>query len=171
MQIPMREPGRIPVGAGLAGVGPGAARRVKEARIKLVTRARQVRMAWRLILIGVLICSAAIIWLHQTSQIVSLGYENENITAKEALLDRQAEAINTEIGKLTNLRQIDEAARKKLGMTEATKFIYVEIPASSSSAVNGDSINPRLYQVTDWWRIVSQMLPSPWRDQLPSRPK
>ncbi len=169
MDVPMREPKSLPVGAGL--VGPGTARRVKSARLKLWQKASQVKLAWRLTLGAILFCSAAIIWLGQTSTIVSLGYDIENMDKQEALLNRQAEAMNTELASYTNLKQIEKEAREKLGMTDATKFLYLPVPDAPESARDGSNTNPRLYQVTDWWRIVSQMLPAPWRDAIPARPK
>jgi cell division protein FtsB len=169
MQIPMREPGSLPLGSGL--VGPETAKKVRAARQKIIFRAQKIRLAWRLVLVGVLICSAAILWLSQTSTIVELGYKMEQIDKNEVKLNRTAELLNTEIGKLTNLRQIDKVARETLKMTEATKKIYLDIPVSSESARDGDNPNPRLYQVNDWWRIVSQMLPDKWKDSLPARPR
>ncbi len=169
MQIPVREPGVV-LNRG-AAKGASAAQRVNLAGRRLLKRAGQIRLAWRLIIFGMIACAMAIIWLSQTSTMVSLGYQMDEIDQQEALLNRQAEAINTEIGQLTNLHRIDQEARDKLGMIEATKFVYVNIPASQESAVDGDNANPHLYQVSDWWRIVSQMLPYPWRDGLPVRPK
>jgi cell division protein FtsB len=169
MQIPMEEPGSKVIVSG--SLGSEMAKRVKQARNVILARARNMRLAWRLVLLGVLISAAALLWLSQTSAIVTLGYEIEKIEKTEQELNRQAEYLNTEIGKLTNLRQIEKAAREKLGMTEATRYVYLEIPSSGPSAVDGTNTNPRLYQVSDWWRIISQMLPSPWRDGLPARPR
>jgi cell division protein FtsB len=169
MQIPMREPGSLPLGSGL--VGPETAKKVRAASQKIIIRAQKIRLAWRLVLVGVLICSAAILWLSQTSTIVELGYKMEQIDKNEVVLNRNAELLNTEIGKLTGIHQIEKIARDKLGMVDASKKIFLEIPASSESAREGANTNPRLYQVSDWWRIVSQMLPNPWRDNLPTRPR
>lgn len=169
MDLPKREPETSSRGSRL--VRPETTLLLKNARIRLLGRARKMRLAWRLILIALLCCLAAIIWLNQTSTIVSVGYDLDKIEKQEALLNQQAEAMNTEIGHYTSLRQIDQEARDKLGMVEATKFVYLDIPSAPDSATNGTNTNPYLYQISDWWRILSQMLPSPWKDALPVRPR
>ncbi|NWJ44478.1 MAG: hypothetical protein HXX08_01230 [Chloroflexi bacterium] len=167
MQIPMDDPGARPSNTGF--IGTVAAFKMKAVREQLIRRARNMQLAVRIALFGLMISAAALIWLNQTSTIVQLGYDIERIDEREAVLNQQAEAINADIGKLVNLRRIEQEAREKLHMTEATKFVYMDIPAAPPSAVDGSNKNPRLYQVSDWWRILSQMLPSRWRDNLPAR--
>jgi cell division protein FtsL len=140
--------------------------KVKNARAALSARVGKMRLAWRIILVVALISLAAIIWLSQTSTIVSIGYSMEKLDKEATVLDRQAEELNSQIAALEHPRRIEKEAREKLGMKEATKFVYVNVSATAEDN-SPTSSNPKLLAVSDWWRELVKILPKPWYGTAP----
>src|SRR5438105_6731655 len=124
MDVPMQKP--RPTGiTGTAGIAK-AQQRVREATINF----GRVRLAWRFILVAMLICLASIVWLSQTSTIVSLGYDIEKLDKQEVLLNRQSEQLQSQVAEYENLARVEEEAKSKLGMIPAKNVVYVKVPAN-----------------------------------------
>jgi hypothetical protein len=119
-------------------------------------------------LVGLLISCGGLLWLNQTSTIVSLGYEMQNIDKSVIQLNRQAEILQSQVASFENLKRVEEEAKSKLGMVQATKFIYVKVPQTEASSEQGQA-NPKLYPVNDWWRELTEMLPRPWQNSAPTQ--
>lgn len=155
---------------------PGAARtrrsRIGEAssqlRSGLAARVKRVRLASRVVLVGLLISCAGILWLNQTSTIVALGYEMQTIDKTTLQLNRQAEIMQSQVAAFENLKRIEEEARGKLGMVPATKSVYLKVQPTEGSGERGRN-NPKLYPVNDWWRELTEMLPRPWQNSAPAQ--
>lgn len=133
-------------------------------------RASRIRLAWRFILIAILVSLAAIIWLSQTSTLVSLGYETENLDKQEVLLDRQATQLQAQISQYEDLNRIEDEAKTKLGMVPAQKKVYVKVPANQLEESPQTSSNSKLAPVNDWWRELLEMLPRPFKGSAPPEP-
>jgi cell division protein FtsL len=133
-------------------------------------RASRIRLAWRFILVAILISLAAIIWLSQTSTLVSLGYETENLDKQEVLLDRQATQLQAQIAQYEDLNRIEDEAKTKLNMVPAQKKVYVKVPANQIEESAATSSNSKLAPVNDWWRELLEMLPRPFKGSAPPEP-
>jgi cell division protein FtsL len=167
MDVPMEEPNTATLGT------RARLRRRQQAlgnrlRNGLAERVRQLRLASRVILVGLLLSFAGIIWLNQTSTIVSIGYDMQNIDKKIITLNRQAEILQSQVAEFENLKRVEEEAKNKLGMVTATKFVYVKVPQTEAPSDNG-AANPKLYPVNDWWRELTEMLPRPWQGSAPAQ--
>ena len=135
---------------------------------RLTERVQRVRLASRVILVGLLISCAGLLWLSQTSTLVSLGYEMQTIDKNVVLLNRQAEMLQSQVAAFENLKRVEEEAKSKLGMVQATKFIYVKVPQVEAPPEQGLA-NPKLYPVNAWWRELTEMLPQPWQNSVPTQ--
>ena len=160
MDLPMPKPGRVERER-LAPTSYKVSERVRSARAGITDRAGRMRMAWRVILIGVVGCVAAIMWLNQTSNLVSLGYGIEDMNKQEVQLNRQAEELQSQIAGYENLQRIQDVAKNQLGMVPSSKTVYVKVPANEAQPapvqIQTNALNP----VTDWWRELTEMLPQP----------
>lgn len=168
MEVPMQEPKA-------ATLGTRARARLSQQRgvggrlrNELAQRVKQVRLASRVILVGLLLTFAGIIWLNQTSTIVSLGYDMQNIDKKIITLNRQAEIMQSQVATFENPKRVEDEAKGKLGMVPATKFVYVKVPETQAQA-EPSSDNPKLYPVNNWWRELTEMLPRPWQASAPTQ--
>lgn len=137
------------------------------SRINLLQRARQIRLAWRFILIAMLVCLASIVWLSQTSTIVSYGYNIEKMDKQMTALNQQAEQLQSQVAFYENLARVEEEAKTKLGMIPAKTVIYLKIPSSPLAPATTDKKNSKLAPVNDWWRELTEMLPRPFRGSSP----
>lgn len=164
MEVPMRGSRRV------SGAGQSTKEGVDAARKRLVAKAGQVRLAWRFILVTVLICLASIVWLSQTSKIVSLGYDIERMEKQKAVLNRQAEQLQSQVAQYENLKRVEEEARTKLGMIPAKNVVYLKIPANLLPINHETNPNNALAPVNDWWRELTEMLPRPFRGSSPAEP-
>jgi len=144
--------------------------RLQAARNRLTMKASRIRLAWRFILIAILISLGAIIWLSQTSTLVSLGYETENLDKQEVLLDRQATQLQAQIAQYEDLNRVENEAKTKLGMVPAKNKVYVKIPANQVEDTPETSSNSLLAPVNDWWRELVEMLPRPFKGSAPPEP-
>ncbi len=177
MDRPMREPRQRGRGHG-TGTGntvnhnvSKAQDRFKAARATLTMRAGRVRLASRFILMAILACLASIVWLSQTSTIVSLGYQINDVDKQMTQLNRQAEQLKSQIAQFENLKRIEEEARGKLGMVPVKNVVYIKVPVINADkarvaadytepdAHSAASPNPLLVPVNDWWRELAEMLP------------
>ncbi len=138
----------------------------RRMRDKLGGRVRRVHLVSRVVLLGLMVSFAGILWLNQISNMVSLGYEMETMDKKIILLNRQAEELQSQIASFENLHRIEDEAKGRLGMVPATKFIYLKVPASNETPENGRP-NTKLYPVSAWWRELTEMLPKPWQGSAP----
>ena len=168
MDLPMREPGTLSIG------GATFNEKTQAARQQIKAQLRRIRLAWRLVLVALLLTLAGIIWLGQTSAVVSLGYQIDNIHKQEVVLDRQAQVIEAQIATYESPAKIEQEAKTRLGMIypDAKHIKYLHIPASSGQAGSDQAAdtNPQLAQVSDWWRQLTGALPYPWQDSAPDRP-
>ena len=156
MDFPMPRPRRNELnGAGVTRT----AGRVKTAGKSLSARTGRLRLAWRFILVTVLVCLAALIWLNQTSTLVSLGYNIEKMNKQEIQLGRQAEELQSQVARYENLQQIENEARTKLGMIPSKQVVYVKVPAGQTTTDQTKTSSGELSPVTDWWRDLSGLLP------------
>ncbi len=156
----MREPG-----TSLRGYG-GAANRL---RTEFRQRMQRLRLASRVILVGLLISFAGILWLSQTSSIVALGYDMQKIDKRVIELNREAEVLQSQVAAFENPKRVEDEAKGKLGMVPATKYIYVKVPPSEVQTDENGRDNPKLYPVNNWWRELTEMLPRPWQNSAPSQ--
>ena len=171
MDLPMREPGTLSIG------GATFNEKTQAARQQIKAQLRRIRLAWRLVLVALLLTLAGIIWLGQTSAVVSLGYQIDNIHKQEVVLDRQAQVIEAQIATYESPAKIEQEAKTRLGMIypDAKHIKYLNISASASNNVQAVSdqaadTNPQLAQVSDWWRQLTGALPYPWQGSAPNRP-
>jgi cell division protein FtsL len=168
MEIPMQEP----TGVRLKGRRPRVSNSVSTAgsrlRNKLAVGPFKGQLATRVILFGLLISCAGLLWLNQTSTIVALGYDTQNIDKKITQLNRQAEILQSQIAAFENPQRVEEEAKSKLGMVPATKFVYEKVQPTASQTEAGTN-NPKLYPVNDWWRELTEMLPKPWQNSAPTQ--
>lgn len=137
------------------------------SRINLWQRARQIRLAWRFILVAMLVGLASIVWLSQTSTIVSYGYNIEKMDKQMTALNQQAEQLQSQVAFYENLARVEEEAKTKLGMIPAKTVIYLKIPSSPIAPATTGSKNSKLAPVNDWWRELTEMLPRPFRGSSP----
>ena len=119
----------------------------------------QVRFFSRFILVTVLICLGSIVWLSQTSTLVSLGYDIARMEKQKAELDSDAQRLQSQIADYESLSRIEDEAKSKLGMVPASKTVYIEVPANSPDATPAAPANPNLAPTTDWWKDLVEMLP------------
>ncbi len=163
MELPMRERRR---GSGKKSAldTSESSSRVQAAANRLTVRVGGIRLAWRFILVAVLVALASIIWLSQTSTLVSMGYEIENMQKQKVVLNRQAELLQSQIAQYENPRRIEDEARSKLGMVPAKNSVYVKVPPAQAQAAQETQTNPDLTgPVTVWWRELVEMLPRSFR--------
>lgn len=130
-----------------AGLAPG-----------IINRLGRIQMAWRFILVSLLVFLASIIWLSQTSTLVSLGYEINRIDKKVQTLDREAEQLQAEIAQYETLSRIEDEAKTKLGMQKAKNIVYVKVPAAVSQAQTNSAPTSSVAG-NFWWRELLEMLP------------
>ncbi len=144
--------------------------RLRAAKANLTMRASRMRMAWRFMLVAVLVSLASIVWLSQTSTIVSYGYNIERLEKQKIELDRQASQLQVQIAQYENPKRVDEEARSKLGMVPAKNSVYVKVPAGQTEVAPETNSNSLLAPVNDWWRELTEMLPRPFRGSAPAEP-
>jgi cell division protein FtsL len=143
--------------------------RLRAARTRLTMQASRIRLAWRFMLIAILVCLGSIIWLSQTSAIVSLGYETENLEKQKVVLDRQATQLQAQVAQYEDLQRVQEEATK-MGMVTPKSKVYVTVTGSVSQPAPETSSNSQLAPVNDWWRELTEMLPRPFRGSVPANP-
>lgn len=167
MDFPMLNPRRARAGQAAppkAGLGVvKASERVKAARAGITRRAGQMRMAWRFVLVAILVSLASIVWLSQTSTIVSYGYEIEKLEKQKVTLNRQSEQLQSQVAQYENLKRVEEEARAKLGMIPSKNSVYVKVPTSHDQSTGPVVGKSNLAPVNDWWRELTEMLPRPFR--------
>ena len=171
MDLPMREPGALTIG------GATLNEKAQAARTRLKVQLGRVRLAWRIVLIALLITLAGIIWLSQTSTVVSYGYQIDKIHKQEETLNRQAQILEAQIAAYENPSRVEQEAKDKLGLVypDAKHIIFVKVqPANQTGSSNTASLsvdnNPQLAQVSDWWRQLTEALPKPWQGSAPQEP-
>jgi cell division protein FtsB len=118
----------------------------------------RLQMPWRFTLVTLLVSLAAIIWLSQTSTLVSLGYRIGDMEREMIVLNRDAEQLRSQIAQYENPVRVEEIARTKLGMVQATKVVYVKVPAGPVRDAR-NSTDARLYPINAWWRELRESLP------------
>ncbi len=163
MDVPMQEPRGIRAGR----IGRASSMAGTRLREKLMGRVQKVRLASRVILVGLLVSFAGLLWLNQMSTIVSLGYDMQTIDKKVVELNRKAELLQSQVATYENLKRIEDEAKGRLGMIPANKYVYVKIPVIADQNERGRD-NPKLYPVNDWWRDLTEMLPRPWQNSVPT---
>ena len=126
---------------------------------KKTPKTGQVRFFSRFLLVTVLICLGSIVWLSQTSTLVSLGYDIAKMEKEKAQLNTDAQRLQSQIADYESLSRIEDEAKSKLGMVPASKTVYINIPASQPEATPPSSTNPNLAPTTDWWKDLVEMLP------------
>lgn len=119
----------------------------------------QVRFFSRFLLVTLLVCLGSIVWLSQTSTLVSLGYDIARMEKEKAQLDTDAQRLQSQIADYESLSRIEDEAKSKLGMVPASKTIYIDIPASQPASTPPSATNPNLAPTTDWWKDLIEMLP------------
>lgn len=119
----------------------------------------QVRFFSRFLLVTLLVCLGSIVWLSQTSTLVSLGYDIARMEKEKAQLDTDAQRLQSQIADYESLSRIEDEAKSKLGMVPASKTIYIDIPASQPASTTPSATNPNLAPTTDWWKDLVEMLP------------
>jgi len=170
MDLPMRELGALTIG------GATLNEKAQAARQQLRTRLSKIRLAWRVVLVAVLITLAGIIWLSQTSAVVSYGYQIDKIDKQEAKLNREAQVLEAQIAAYESPAKIEQEAKDKLGLVypDAKHVIFVKVqPATVAEPTSADAAgnkNPQLAQVSAWWRKLAVILPQPWQDSAPDAP-
>ena len=157
MEMSVKEPRRAKSTALVDGVIKTSLR-VRNARAKKTPKAGQARFFSRFILVTLLICLGSIVWLSQTSTLVSLGYDVTRMEKQKADLDTAAQRLQSQIAEYESLSRIEDEAKSKLGMVPAKNSIYVNIPASQPESTPA-STNPNLAPTTDWWQDLAGMLP------------
>lgn len=168
MDFPMREPNPLSIGSATLNEKTQAAKQQLRAQLQ------KVRLAWRIVLVATLVTLAGIVWLSQTSTVVELGYQIDNIQKQEATLNQQAQQLQAQIATYENPTKIEQLAKSKLGMVypDAQHVVYVKVPSSynqpdDTSQIQQDS-NPDLSQVNKWWRQLTNSLPQPWQGSAPA---
>lgn len=124
----------------------------------LINRLARIQLAWRFILVALLFFLASIIWLSQTSTLVSLSYEINRLDKKAQTLNREAEQLQAEIAQYETLARIEDEAKTKLGMVQAKNIVYVKVPAAIGQAQAKIELD-KLTSSNYWWRELSEMLP------------
>lgn len=168
MDLPMREPGTLTIG------GATLNERTQAAKKQLRAQLRRVRLAWRIVLVATLLTLAGIVWLSQTSTVVSLGYQIDSIQKQEGVLNQQAQQLESQIATYENPAHVEQVAKAKLGMVypDQQHIVYVKVPASYNQPDNTAQIkqdsNPNLVQVDKWWRQLTNSLPQPWQGSAPA---
>lgn len=119
----------------------------------------QVRFFSRFLLVTVLICLGSIVWLSQTSTLVSLGYDIARMEKQKAELDTAAQRLQSQIADYESLSRIEDEAKSKLGMVPASKTIYIEMPPNQTETSPSAGANPNLAPTTDWWKDLVEILP------------
>lgn len=121
----------------------------------------RLQMPWRFTLVTVLVSLAAIIWLSQTSTLVSLGYRIGDMEREMTVLNRDAEQLRSQIAQYENPVRVEEIARSKLGMVQATKVVYIKVPAGPvyKDKDSSSALDAKLYPINAWWRELRESLP------------
>ena len=124
-----------------------------------IPKTGQVRFFSRFLLVTLLICLGSIVWLSQTSTLVSLGYDIARMDKQKTELDIAAQRLQSQIADYESLSRIEDEAKSKLGMVPASKTVYVQIPANPPDSTPSASTNPNLAPTTEWWKDLVEMLP------------
>ena len=170
MDFPMREPGTLTIG------GATLNEKAQSARQQLKAQLSRVRLAWRVMLVAALITLAGIIWLSQTSTVVSYGYKIDKIHKQEEVLNRQAQIMEAQIATYESPAKVEQVAREKLGMVypdpikHPPVFVKVQPVVGDMASNSNTDTNPQLAQVSNWWRQLTQVLPQPWQGSAPDVP-
>jgi cell division protein FtsL len=160
MEMPVKEPRRAKSNALVEGIVK-TSDRVRGIRPTKTPKTGQVRLASRFILVTLLVCLGSIVWLSQTSTLVSLGYGIARMEKQKAQLDVDAQRMKSQIAQYESPQRIEEEAKSKLGMVPAQNAVYVNIPASPPESTPAASTNPYIAPVTKWWQELTGMLPQP----------
>lgn len=160
MAMQVKEPRRGRATALVEGLVKTSDRaRGKKSNLTKTSKTGQVRFFSRFLLVTLLICLGSIVWLSQTSTLVSLGYDIARMEKQKAELDIAAQRLQSQIADYESLSRIEDEAKSKLGMVPASKTIYVKIPASQPDSTPPASTNPNLAPTTEWWKDLVEMLP------------
>lgn len=157
MEMSVKEPRRGKSTALVDGIIKTSIR-VRGTRANKAPRTGQVRFFSRFILVTLLICLGSIVWLSQTSTLVSLGYDVTRMEKQKADLDIASQRLQSQIAGYESLSRIEDEAKSKLGMVPAKNSVYVNIPASQPESTPA-STNPNLAPTTDWWQDLAGLLP------------
>ncbi len=157
MEMSVKEPRRGKSTALVDGIIKTSIR-VRGARAKKTPKTGQVRLFSRFLLVTLLICLGSIVWLSQTSTLVSLGYDITRMEKQKVNLDIAAQRLQSQIAEYESLTRVEDEAKSKLGMVPAKNSVYVNIPASKPESTAA-STNPNLAPTTDWWKDLAGLLP------------
>ena len=136
-------------------------------------------------LVVLLLSVGGIVWLSQTSTLVTLGYDVERMKDAGAVLDTKAQVMQRQIADYTNPVRIEKEAREKLGMIPATQKVYLTVKSVTPSApIATDASladmratqaanrtgNDKTAPVDRWWREMLEDLPEPYHSAAPPLP-
>lgn len=158
METSVKEPRRSKSNLLVDGVIKTSLRVRGTTRSNKTPKIGQVRFFSRFLLVTLLFCLGSIVWLSQTSTLVSLSYDISKMEKQKAQLDTDAQRLQSQIAEYESLSRVEEEAKSKLGMVPAKNSIYVNIPASKPENAPV-STNPNLAPTTDWWQDLRGMLP------------
>lgn len=170
MDFPMREPNAVAVGSATLN------EKTQAARQQLLVQLGRLRLAWRVVLVATLVSLAGIVWLSQTSTVVSLGYQIDKIQQNETVLNRDAQILQAQVASYESPAKIEQEAKTKLGMVYPDKSHIVFVKVQPAAGQNSDakqvenSNNPDVVQVSQWWRQLTAALPRPWQGSTPALP-
>lgn len=160
MEMPVKEPRRARSNALVESIVK-TSDRVRGIRPTKAPKTGQLRLASRFILVTLLVCLGSIVWLSQTSTLVSLGYGIARMEKQKAELNIDAQRMQSQIAQYESLQRVADEAKSKLGMVPASNSVYVNIPAGQSESTPAASTNPYLAPDTAWWQELTGMLPQP----------
>jgi cell division protein FtsL len=158
MEMPVKDPRRGKSTALVDGIVK-TSDRVRGIRSNRAPKTGEVRLATRFLLITLLVCLGSIVWLSQTSTLVSLGYGIAGMEKQRAQLNIDAQRLQSQIAQYESIKRIEDEAKNKLGMVPAKNSVYVKIPAIQPESTPAASTNPYLAPDTEWWKDLRGILP------------
>lgn len=65
--------------------------------------------------------------LMETSLVTSAGYDNARLVEEKRALEHDTQRLEAEVASLRSLDHVEAEARSKLGMVNATSYLYIQV--------------------------------------------